>query len=253
MRRKPIDVTSVDEPETILAALLEHDRALWATAIYAGLRRGELRALRCDDIDLERGVIHVRRSWDDVEGEKATKTSAGERTVPILLPLAGVARHMLTLGRSGADLVFGSTAAAPFSTSSVDRRAKRAWAAAGIAPATLHTGRHATVSRSIAAGLDIKAVQTYAGHSSAVTTLDVYGHLFPGSIDTDWERLDEHLRAKLARKNRDSVPPDASRCVSIRMATRNTSRHAACGDVQCPPPSRRSCTATTVASNAILD
>lgn len=87
MRRKPIDVTSVDEPETILAALLEHDRALWATAIYAGLRRGELRALRCDDIDLERGVIHVRRSWDDVEGEKATKTSAGERTVPILLPL----------------------------------------------------------------------------------------------------------------------------------------------------------------------
>ena len=35
------------------------DRAMWATAFYAGLRLGELRALRWDDVDLAAGIIHV--------------------------------------------------------------------------------------------------------------------------------------------------------------------------------------------------
>jgi integrase len=41
-----------EECATLLAALQDRDRALWATAMYAGLRRGELMALRIDDIDL---------------------------------------------------------------------------------------------------------------------------------------------------------------------------------------------------------
>ena len=35
---------------------------MWATALYAGLRRGELAALRWADVDLERGLIRVERS-----------------------------------------------------------------------------------------------------------------------------------------------------------------------------------------------
>ena len=61
------------------------DRALWATAIYAGLRRGELRALRREDVDLATGVIHLRRGWDAVEGEVAPKSAqgaAGCRSLP---------------------------------------------------------------------------------------------------------------------------------------------------------------------------
>jgi len=30
----------------------------------AGLRHGELRALRCENLDLEHGRIHVHRGWD---------------------------------------------------------------------------------------------------------------------------------------------------------------------------------------------
>ncbi len=37
------------------------DRALWATALYAGLRRGELMALHREDVDLATGVIRVER------------------------------------------------------------------------------------------------------------------------------------------------------------------------------------------------
>jgi integrase len=70
-----------DEAQALLAVLAEGDRAIWATAFYAGLRRGELRALRDQAVDLEAGEIRVVAGWDAVEGEQPTK--GGERrTVP---------------------------------------------------------------------------------------------------------------------------------------------------------------------------
>ena len=54
-----------------IAMLAQADRPLWATAFYAGLRRGELIGLRWKDVDLASGVLRVRRGWDAVEGEIA--------------------------------------------------------------------------------------------------------------------------------------------------------------------------------------
>jgi integrase len=119
------------EAVELLGALPDFERALWATAFYTGLRRGELRALRWDDIDLPGRVIHVRRGWDDVEGEQDGKSAAAERDVPILDPLAPeLAAHRLRTGRSGGALVFGRDAERPFFPSTVRNRALRAWQAA---------------------------------------------------------------------------------------------------------------------------
>ena len=49
------------------------DRALWATALYAGLRLGELQALHWNDIDLDHNLIHIQRSWDRTAGFIATQ------------------------------------------------------------------------------------------------------------------------------------------------------------------------------------
>src|SRR5215218_2251572 len=107
-----------DEAAALLNALPDEERALWATAMYAGLRRGELRALRWSDVDLaaEPAVIHVRRTWDDSEGElDDTKTDAGRRVVPLIAKLRVLlAEHGLRTTRAGDDLVFGRTAADPF-------------------------------------------------------------------------------------------------------------------------------------------
>src|SRR5207245_3195565 len=93
-------IASPAEAAALLAALAARDRALWATAMYAGLRRGELLALRWEDVDLAGGVIHVECSWDAKEGFVAPKSRAGRRSVPIAAALRDyVVEHRLRSGR----------------------------------------------------------------------------------------------------------------------------------------------------------
>ena len=82
-------IAAPDEAAALIAALPDSEHALWACAFYAGLRRGELQALRWSDVDLAGRVIRVELGWDAIEGAQSVKTSAGERRVPILDPLMG--------------------------------------------------------------------------------------------------------------------------------------------------------------------
>jgi len=67
----------------LILALPQTDQALWATALYAGLRRGELQALTWNDINLEDGVIDVTHSWDRRAGLIEPKSRSGRRRVPL--------------------------------------------------------------------------------------------------------------------------------------------------------------------------
>jgi integrase len=189
------------EAAALLAAVPEGDRALWATAIYAGLRRGELRGLLWSEVDLAAGIIRVERGWDDDEGEIEVKSNAGRRRVPIAAGLrAELIAHKLRTGRDGDQLVFGRTASDPFTPSTVRNRAREAWTDADLPPITLHECRHTFASLMIAAGLsagsvNIKALSTYMGHSSVTVTMDRYGHLLPGSEAESAGMLDAFLMA----------------------------------------------------------
>ena len=138
--------------------------------------RGELRALRFGDVDLAGKVIHVRRGWDDVEGEQDGKSDAAERDLPILDVLAReLAAHKLRSGRGDDALVFGLTPTAPFFPSTVRNRALAAWTAENerrrahdpeattLAPIGLHESRHTCASVFIASGANPKVVQRIMG------------------------------------------------------------------------------------------
>jgi integrase len=169
------------EARALLEALSADERALWATALYAGLRRGELQALRWEDVDFEYGVIRVERSFDPKAGPVAPKSRAGKRRVPLAGPARGLlAAHKLATGRSPEELVFGKTASVPFTDAASDRAARR-WKHAGLEPIGLHECRHTYAALMIAAGVNAKALSTYMGHSSITITLDRYGHLMPGN------------------------------------------------------------------------
>lgn len=89
-------------------------------AFYAGLRRGEIMALRNQDVDLEAGVLHVERGWDLVAGPIAPKSRAGRRVVFILEPLARLLEQFAGRWAEPEALFFGSTALSPFEPRNVD-------------------------------------------------------------------------------------------------------------------------------------
>jgi integrase len=156
VRGKRERIASPASAEALIAAAPEQDRALWACAVYAGLRRGELRALRWEHVDFDAAVIRVERGWDDVEGDQDVKTDAGRR----ILPLAGTLRrelaaHKLRTGRAEG-LVFGRSPTLPFTPSTVRRRAVDAWMAAGFEAMTPHEARHTFASYLIATGMNAK-------------------------------------------------------------------------------------------------
>ncbi|HZB36068.1 MAG TPA: hypothetical protein VE440_08355, partial [Gaiellaceae bacterium] len=68
-----------EEAALLVAAVPEQERALWAAALYSGLRRGELMAPRWEDVALGSGEIQVRRSWGPARGPGAPKSAAGIR------------------------------------------------------------------------------------------------------------------------------------------------------------------------------
>jgi integrase len=179
-------VAGPEEAERLIAAAPEGDRALWACFLYAGLRRGEARALRVRDVDLDAREIHVERVWDDAEGEvQGAKTDAGTRTVPIFAPLAEVlGPHLLRTGRRGKPdaLCFGRDDQHPFEPPSVRRRAREAWQQAQLEPITAHECRHSACSIWIALGItNPKQLCEWAGHTGVAMTFDRYGHLLDGA------------------------------------------------------------------------
>lgn len=193
------------EAAALLAALPEEDRALWATAFYAGLRRGELRALRWSDLTDALTEIRVSRGWDEVEGEIAPKSEKGVRRVPIAGSLRLILlEHKARTGRRGNDLVFGRTASAPFTPTHIRDRSRGAWAAAAVGaflrghvddelePIGLHECRHTFVSLMHAAGRSLEEIGDYVGHSSAYMT-DRYRHLLDGARTEAAAALDELL------------------------------------------------------------
>lgn len=212
-------IASPEEAERLIGILAKRDRALWSVAFYAGLRLGELLALTWDNVDLATGVIRVRRSYDERSRSFVEpKSRAGRRDVPIATVLRdALVEHKMDTGDEG--LVFGRSPDEPFSASAVTARSKRAWLAAErkrkasieadeegastvpVVPIGLHEARHTMASIFIAAGVNVKALSTYMGHSSIAITLDRYGHLMPGNEEEAAGLVDAYLaRASTAAR-----------------------------------------------------
>ena len=167
----------------MLATLNDRDRALWATAMYAGLRRGELMALRWSDVDLSAGRLKVERSYDPVAAVFGPpKSRAGPRVVPI----PAVLREHLGGPIENARLK-------NVSRSSLHGRRWRA----GVAGRTVHS----TIRQSLAGAESVDRPSHRAGVVARVPThlrdvADRCGRDAEGRTDVYGPQLDhDHLRS----------------------------------------------------------
>ena len=189
-RPREVEIVSPESASRLLEAVPSEDRLVWATALYAGLRYGELRAIRWGAVDTAGGRIAVRESWDPKEGPIAPKTRTSRRTVP----MPGLLRDLFLEWRMSGDVTDDDHVFGPFHASALYRRADEGWEESGLSERLrLHQARHTYASFMIAAGVNAKALCSYMGHSSIKVTFDLYGHLMPGAEAEAASLLDAFL------------------------------------------------------------
>jgi integrase len=198
VRGKRDRIVTPEQAARLLAALPEAQRPLWATGLYAGLRRGELMALRFEDVDFDKGLIRVERSYDPrSHGFVEPKSRSGRRVVP----MASVLRQYLAqaklsrVDRTG--LIFSKDGEHVFDDRKVALQAQACWQKHKLEQVTLHECRHTFASLMIRAGVNVKALATYMGHASITITLDRYGHLMPGNEEEAAALLDAFLERQI--------------------------------------------------------
>ena len=156
------------------------DRALYLTATMTGLRKGELVALRWQDIDWAAGVVRVRRNY--TRGRFGTpKTRRSSRAVPMADRVAAELERLFQRSRYQADddLVFCHPETGhPYDASKLRKRFKDALAAAGLRPIRFHDLRHTFGTGMAAAGAPLRAIQEWMGHRDIQTT-QVYADYAP--------------------------------------------------------------------------
>lgn len=185
-----------------IASTAPVNRALVLLLAYTGLRFNKAAALRVGRVDLGRRRVRVVVAFAEVEGEliEQTPKTGKPRTVPVPPSLVPELRPLLE-GRDPDELVFTTRRGAPLRIRNWRyREFGNAVKAAGLAGKGLtpHKLRHTAASLAIAAGADVKVVQSMLGHATATMTLDRYGHLFPDRLDEVAEAMDVARLAALA-------------------------------------------------------
>jgi integrase len=165
-----IEVFSPEEVWALVrAAESEQDAAIFLTAAFTGLRRGELIALRWRDIDFAASRVRVCGSF---AGGRLTSPKSGHvRSIPMAPDVATVLARLADRERwtGHDDLVFPGVAGGYLDGSALSRRYKAALARAALRPLRFHDLRHTFGTRMIAKA-DILKVQAWMGHAQISTT-----------------------------------------------------------------------------------
>ncbi|MDQ7840602.1 MAG: tyrosine-type recombinase/integrase [bacterium] len=197
-----------EQVDRLLAIAQEPYRTLYHLTVNAGLRRGEVLALKWDDLDLANRRLRVRASRKRerlgeryVVHDAAPKTKGSAAVVDELSP--SVVQALLALPASddpGQPYVFRNRAGGPIDPHNLRHAFTRHLKRAGIPPVKFHALRHSTATHLIAMGEHAKAIQARMRHERIGTTMDTYGHLMAGAFQGMGERMDAWFRAQAGAK-----------------------------------------------------
>lgn len=188
------------EPRALTAtevrALIEaagSDRLAVTIGVVAGtgLRRGELLGLRWEDLDLDTGEMHVRRSLSrasDGLRERAPKSDSGIRTVPLAPAVVQLLRsHRKAQAIERLAVPHWEDPGYVFTSETGSALEPRNWSAwyatvatrAGVSDRGAHALRHYAATAMLSSGATVRDVADVLGHSSPVVTLEIYARAVP--------------------------------------------------------------------------
>ena len=168
-------ILSLEEVRRMLGCVRRHSYRVCLSTIYScGLRLQEGTHLQVPHIDSSRMLVHVRRG----KGGKDRYVPLPQRTLPLLREYGVTHRHPVLIfpapGRGGIGL---STSTAAMPKSSLQGAFREALKQSSIhKQASVHTLRHSWATHLLEAGVNLRLIQEYLGHSSPTTT-SLYTHL----------------------------------------------------------------------------
>ena len=208
--RRIYDTLTLEESARLLPKVPAVWRGFFAVSLYAGLRKGECAGLRKSDVDLGRGTLTVRASYDreTTKGGHADViplpeplrpyVEAGLETPgPYLFPAADGEMHP---EKSNPQLVLRSALSAAELVTGYEHRCRRLhcghkeahpdaaprncpackmrlWPVPLPRPLRFHDLRHSCATILLRAGVDVHRVQRILRHASVTTTAGTYAHL----------------------------------------------------------------------------
>jgi integrase len=193
----------------------ERFKAFTLVGALAGLRPGELAALRLSNLDLSNQritITHTALEHHGVISYGPPKTAAAKRTISIGQTLAGIlTTHLDDFGPGSnvthitdvtdtitSPLVFTASEGGPLRLTNIRRRQWRRAVVGSVGePMRIHDLRHTSAALAIAQGVHPRVLQARMGHSSIKVTMDVYGGLFSGFDEGIADALDEAFTASL--------------------------------------------------------
>lgn len=182
IRRPPVPALTPADARVLLEVVAgDRLEALFVVALGLGLRQGELLGLRWEDIDQDRGEVHVRYALQRVKGQGPqlveVKTERSRRTLalpPIVVDALEGHRYRQDAERALAGrawvetgFVFTTSIGTPLDGSSVTHHFQRLLAAAGLPRMRFYDLRHGCASLLLAQG-----VQPQGGHGDSGTQRD---------------------------------------------------------------------------------
>jgi integrase len=187
------DFLTKEEAAALLRAVPLKDYAKVLFALKTGARLGEQMAIRWEDIDLVRRKVHIRRNMGKHGTAGETKTGK-DRTLPMTPALCAALKEAWVLAGGGGEvprysLIFTENGA-PLKHDHFLHMLEKYLTAAGLRRLRWHDLRHTFASHLAMAGVPLKQIQEWLGHSSIITTM-MYAHLQPESGTHLIDRLDE--------------------------------------------------------------
>jgi integrase len=202
-------LTAAEAGALLVAMRGDRLEALVVVGVTMGLRPGELTGLSWRDVDLDAGIIHVRRALKrennrPVMGELKTKRSRRSLGCPPFVVEAlrrrqeFQAMERAAAGRdwsqwAAQDLVFTTTAGTPIDASNLRRYFKRACKNAGIGRWMPYEMRHTAASLLSDDGVPLEQVADLLGHDGTRMVAQVYRHAVAPTVDVAAARMERLL------------------------------------------------------------
>lgn len=223
-----IQPLSMEQAQQLLVTAKGHSlEALFVLALTTGMRRGEILALKWQDLDFSQNMLQVRRIFTRMPGnryiEAKPKTEKSRRSILLTPAVVSLLKQHRTRQieaklKAGPewqehDLVFCTSLGTPLNPTKVVARFKTLLKRGGLPAIRFHDLRHSAATILLSLGVHPKVVQELLGHNQISMTMDIYSHVLPGMQRDAMVKLSDALQEPPENEEagNDELPEDNGR------------------------------------------